>query len=108
MTLQSVENPDPEVRLSRKVQNDASQCSARTLLQDLTLTAVTCTVAGPSTVSQRNHQENKKQSILCMTVPPTKPMNMHNQVPLNFTPVILEEQLKITILQCDFKFTASP
>jgi len=60
ITLQSVANPDPEVRLSRKVQNAASQCSARTLLQDLTLTAVTCTVAGPSTVSKRNHQENKK------------------------------------------------
>jgi len=62
MTLQSVANPDPEVKLSRKVQNAASQCSARTLLQDLTLTAVTCTVAGPSTVSKRNHHENKKQS----------------------------------------------
>jgi len=69
MTLQSVANPDPEVWLSRKVQNATSQCSARTLLQDFTLTAVTCTVAGPSTVSQRNYQENKKTvTSVCVTV----------------------------------------
>jgi len=62
MTLQSVANPDPKIRLSRKVQNAASQCSARTLFQNLTLTAVTCTVAGTSNVSKSNHHENKKQS----------------------------------------------
>jgi len=77
VTLQPVANPDPKVRLSRKVQNAASQCSARTLLQDLTLTAVTCTVAGPSTVSQRNHQENKKQSLLCVTVLWPNPCQTH-------------------------------